>query len=60
MEPICSEHLLCLELDISSLEVWNISFVWNTCLDISKETIVRMLVRNCLETLVLEILVLVG
>ena len=44
MEPICSEHLLCLELDISSLGVWNIAFVWNTCLDISKETIVRMLV----------------
>ena len=31
--------------------------VWNTGLDISKETIVRMLVWNCLETLVLEILV---
>ena len=31
--------------------------VWNTCLDISKETIVRILVWNCLETMVLEILV---
>ena len=35
--------------------------VWKSCLehllDISKETIVRMLVWNCLETLVLEILV---
>ena len=39
------------------IQVWNISFVWNTCLDISKETIVRWLVWNCLETLVLEILV---
>ena len=33
--------------------------VWNTCLDICKETIVRILVWNCLETLVLEILVYV-
>ena len=39
------------------IQVWNISFVWNTCLDICKETIVRMLVWNCLETLELEILV---
>ena len=31
--------------------------VWNTCLDICKETIVRMLVWKYLETLVLEILV---
>ena len=41
--------------------VWNsCSEVWNTCLDICKETIVRMLVWNCLETLVLEIFVQVG
>ena len=31
------EHLLCLELDISSLEVWNfgLEIVWNSCLEIS-------------------------
>ena len=30
-------HLLCLELDISSLEVWNfgLEIVWNSCLEIS-------------------------
>ena len=43
------------------IQVWNSCLeVWNTCLDICKETIVRMLVSNCLETLVLEILVQVG